>query len=122
MLSFIVRLIRCVCLLCCLIPVSNPARAQQEIAMADQADIIETPEVVVSATKTPIPVSHVTSAVEVINGEELERKRIKTVIDALRLAEGVFVSSSGGPGTEATVKIRGAARAYLGADRRGHRQ
>ena len=107
MLSFIVRLIRCVCLLYFLIPLHS-ARAQQEIAMADQADIVETPEVVVSATKTPIPVSHVTSAIQVINGEELERKRIKTVIDALRLAEGVFVSSSGGPGTEATVKMRGA--------------
>ena len=107
MLSFIVRLIRCVCLLCFLIPL-QPARAQLEIAMADQADIIETPEVVVSATKTPIPVSHVTSAIQMIKGEELEQKRIKTVIDALRLAEGVFVSSSGGPGTEATVKMRGA--------------
>ena len=31
------------------------------------------------------------------------------VIDALRLAEGVFATSSGGPGTEATVKMRGAA-------------
>jgi vitamin B12 transporter len=44
----------------------------------------------------------------VISGEELERKKIKTVIDALRLADGVFATSSGGPGTEATVKMRGA--------------
>jgi len=70
--------------------------------------VIEAREVVVSATKTPLPVSHVTSAVEVITGEELERKKIKTVIDGLRLAQGVFASSSGGPGTEATVKMRGA--------------
>src|SRR5687768_1136232 len=70
--------------------------------------VIETREVVVSATKTPLPVSHVTSTVEVITGEELERKKLKTVIDGLRLAQGVFASSSGGPGTEATVKMRGA--------------
>jgi vitamin B12 transporter len=70
--------------------------------------VIETSEVVVSATKTPVPVSHLTSAVEVITGEELERKKIKTVIEGLRLAQGVFASSSGGPGTEATVKMRGA--------------
>lgn len=76
---------------------------------AEQADaVVETREVVVSATKTPVPASQVTSAVEVISGEELERKKIKTVIDALRLAEGVFATSSGGPGTEATVKMRGA--------------
>jgi vitamin B12 transporter len=80
----------------------------EELAMADQPEVIETPEVVISATKTPLPPSQVTSAVEVIKGEELERKKIKTVIDALRLAEGVFATSSGGPGTEATVKMRGA--------------
>lgn len=78
-------------------------------AYADpQDETIEVREVIVSATKTPVPVSQVTSAVEVISGEELERKKIKTVIDALRLAQGVFATSSGGPGTEATVKMRGA--------------
>ena len=76
---------------------------------AEAEPVIETREVVISATKTPIPVSQVTSAVEVIPGEELERKKIKMVIDALRLAEGVFATSSGGPGTEASVKMRGAA-------------
>jgi vitamin B12 transporter len=76
---------------------------------AEAEPVIETKEVVISATKTPVPLTQVTSAVEVITGEELERKKIKTVIDALRLAEGVFATSSGGPGTEASVKIRGAA-------------
>lgn len=85
----------------------TPACAQ-DIAMADQQEPIEAPAVVVSATKTPIPAKQVTSAVEVITGEELERKKIKTVIDGLRLAQGVFATSSGGPGTEATVKMRGA--------------
>ncbi|TKB71999.1 MAG: TonB-dependent receptor [Nitrospira sp.] len=97
----------------CLFPLfalSSPVYAAPdiEVASADQQDVIETREVVVSATKTPIPVSQVTSAVEIITGEELERKKIKTVIDGLRLAQGVFATSSGGPGTEATVKMRGA--------------
>jgi vitamin B12 transporter len=83
-------------------PESLPAKSTESIP------VIETKEVVVSATKTPLPVSQLTSAVEVITGEELERKKIKTVIDGLRLAQGVFASSSGGPGTEATVKMRGA--------------
>src|SRR2546422_4907978 len=67
-------------------------------------------EVVVTATKTPVPVSQLTSAVEVIKGEELERKKIKTVIDALRLAQGISVMAGGGPGAEspANVRIRGA--------------
>src|SRR2546428_9183383 len=67
-------------------------------------------EVVVTATKTPVAVSQLTSAVEVIKGEELERKKIKTVIDALRLAQGISVMAGGGPGAEspANVRIRGA--------------
>jgi vitamin B12 transporter len=89
------------------LPFTRSAFAQ-DIAMADPQEPIEVPDVVVSATKTPIPANQVTSAVEVITGEELERRKIKTVIDALRLAQGVFATSSGGVGTEATVKIRGA--------------
>ncbi len=69
---------------------------------------VKTEEVVVSATKTPLPVSQVTSAVEVIKGEELEQKKIKTVVDALRLAQGLAVFSNGGPGTLAQVRMRGA--------------
>jgi vitamin B12 transporter len=75
---------------------------------SDAEPVLETREVIVSATKTPLPIDQVTSAVQVITGEELERKKIKTVIDGLRLAQGVFATSSGGPGTEATVKMRGA--------------
>lgn len=93
-----------------LFALSYPVYAAPDIeaASADHTDVIETREVVVSATKTPIPVSQVTSAMEVITGEEIERKKIKTVIDALRLTQGVFASSSGGPGTTASVRIRGA--------------
>ncbi|MBH0179211.1 MAG: TonB-dependent receptor [Nitrospira sp.] len=98
---------RVVALIVSIVFLSHPATAQ-EIAKADSSEIIEVPDVVVSATKTPIPAKQVTSAVEVITGEELERKKIKTVIDGLRLAQGVFATSSGGPGTEATVKMRGA--------------
>ena len=69
--------------------------------------VLETREVVISATKTPVPVTHLTSAVEVITGEELERRHVKTVVDALRLSQGVTVFSSGGPGTASSVRIRG---------------
>lgn len=78
------------------------------VAHAEEPPDVTVREVVTSATKTPLPVSQVTSAVEVIDGEELQRKRIKTVIDALRLATGVFAFSQGGPGTIANVRIRGA--------------
>jgi vitamin B12 transporter len=64
---------------------------------------------VVTATKTPVPISHVTSAVEVITAEEMALRKVRTVTDVLRLSQGTIVSSNGGPGTQATVRIRGAA-------------
>ena len=68
---------------------------------------IRTAEVVISPTKTPIPTGQVTSAVEVITEEDLKRQKFKTVVDVLRLSQGLAVFSSGGPGTEASVRIRG---------------
>ena len=69
--------------------------------------VLETGEVVISATKTPVPVTQLTSAVEVITGAELERRHVKTVVDALRLSQGVTVFSNGGPGSSSSVRIRG---------------
>ncbi len=60
---------------------------------------IETQEVVISATKTAVPVNQVTSAVEVITGEEMQRRKVKTVVDALRLSQGTHRLPNGGPGT-----------------------
>jgi vitamin B12 transporter len=88
--------------------VSVSSAHSQDLAMASRSEPLEAPAVVVSATKTEVPPTQLTSAVEVITGEELEQKGIKTVIDGLRLAQGVFATSSGGSGTEATVKMRGA--------------
>jgi vitamin B12 transporter len=64
--------------------------------------------VVVTATKTPIPLSHVTSAVEVLTEADLHKQKFKTVADALRYSPGLAVFSNGGPGTETTVRMRGA--------------
>ena len=96
----------------CLLPLlafSPPVYAASdiEVASADQVDTIETREVVVSATKTPVPVTQLTSAVEIITGEELQQRQVKTVAEALRLSQGLTVFSTGGPGTTTTVRIRG---------------
>jgi len=91
--------------LCFLLPL-QPASAE-EVAMADQPEVIETPEVVVSATKTPIPVKEVTSAVEVITGEQMQQRKVRTVAEALRWAQGLAVFQSGGPGTNVDVRMRG---------------
>ncbi len=96
----------------CLLPLlalSLPVYAAPdiEVASADQINTIETREVVVSATKTPVPVTQLTSAVEIITEEDLKRRQIKMVSEALRLSQGLTVFSNGGPGTSTSVRIRG---------------
>ncbi len=63
--------------------------------------------VVVSATKTPVPLRQVTSAVEVLTEKDLKRRQVKTLVEALRLSPGVAVLQNGGPGGTANVRIRG---------------
>ncbi len=63
--------------------------------------------VVVSATKTPVPLRQVTSAVEVVTEEDLQQRQVKTVVEALRLTQGTAVLQSGGPGGSTNVRIRG---------------
>ena len=75
--------------------------------MADQQEAIEVPDVVVSATKTPISAKQVTSAVEVVTGEDLEQRKIRTVGEALRWVPGLAVFQSGGLGTTVDVRMRG---------------
>lgn len=85
----------------------EPAASAKEDTPLEEAKLEETDEVVVSATKTRQPVSHVTSAVEVITGEQMQKRNLKTVAEALRLATGLAVFSNGGQGTLTEVKIRG---------------
>ena len=86
-------------------PVWTAVAAAEESPAPDP--VVQAEEVVVSATKTPLPVTQVTSAVEVITAQDMKRQNIRSVVDALRLAQGVAVFSNGGPGTEVTAKIRG---------------
>lgn len=63
--------------------------------------------IVVTDTKTPTPLSHSTSAVEVITAEDFKRRNIKTVPEALKLSQGLAVFASGGAGTSTTIRMRG---------------
>ncbi|HWV46290.1 MAG TPA: TonB-dependent receptor plug domain-containing protein [Nitrospira sp.] len=106
MLGFVARRVCRACvLLSWIVILAYPASAQ-EVAMADQPEL-EAPDVVVSATKTPTPVKQVTSAVEVITGEQMQQRKIRTISEALRWAQGLSVNQSGGPGTAVDVRIRG---------------
>lgn len=64
-------------------------------------------KVVVIATKKPRAASDTGSQVTVIGRDEIDRKGAVFAIDVLRDVPGVAVSQTGGPGGQATVRLRG---------------
>ena len=66
------------------------------------------PEVVVTASRIPVPSAAVGSAATVIDGDDVDAKQDRTVGEALREVPGVAVSRSGGDGAYTQVRIRGA--------------
>ena len=100
------RLLWCVCLAVLPAVLSFPPVSPGQ-PLSNEPDVQELDQIVVSATKTPVPIRQTTSAVEVWTEEDLQQRKIKTVVEALRLSQGAAVTQSGGPGTIATVRIRG---------------
>ena len=66
------------------------------------------PEVVVTASRIPVPSAAVGSAATVIDGDDIDARQDRTVGEALREVPGVAVSRSGGAGALTQVRIRGA--------------
>ena len=64
-------------------------------------------EVVVTATRTPVPVEQSASAVTIIDAEAIEAKQAKTVLEVLRDVLGLDVRQSGGLGGQTSVFMRG---------------
>jgi vitamin B12 transporter len=65
-------------------------------------------EVVVTPTRTEIPVGQSISSVSVITGEDLRRMGVISVSEALRHVPGLDVVQAGGPGQLTSVFLRGA--------------
>ena len=83
---FIVRWLLCACILSVCPPFQ--AALAQDIALADQADIIETPEVVVSSTRlpdAPVDARTLPAKVTVITAEDIRKSGAKTVLEAIRV-------------------------------------
>ena len=84
--------------------VPDVSLSQQRTAVSDVRTL---DPVVVSATKTPVSLRQVTSAVEVLTEQDFTRRKVKTLLEVLRLSPGVAVIQNGGPGGQANVRIRG---------------
>jgi len=85
---------------------SAPALAQQ--SSPDLPKATADPEIVVTASRAPRPITSVGESVTVIATGEIETRQSNTVADLLRTVPGVTFIRSGGIGTVTSVSIRGA--------------
>ena len=74
----------------------------------EKKDVFQLGEIVVTATKTSINKRETGASITVITGEEMEKKGIRTTIDALKGQQGMIVSQNGTNGGVARVFMRGA--------------
>lgn len=72
-----------------------------------QADPEDVPEIVVTATRLPIPVDEVSGTILIITSDDIEEKQARTVADALDGLPGVDIVNQGGPGKTSSVLLRG---------------
>jgi vitamin B12 transporter len=84
------------------------AHAQEAVrsTIADQEEA-EAEAVIVSATRTDIPLDQSPASVSVIGSQEIEQKQIERVSDALREVPGLSVVQTGTPGQLTSVFTRG---------------
>src|SRR5688500_1583401 len=68
----------------------------------------EDESVVVTATRTELPLSAIGQSVSVLDGETSTRLQSDTVVDVLRTVPGLTITRSGGIGTTTSVLLRGA--------------
>lgn len=86
--------------------------AAPSVVGAQQPDSTSLPAVVVTATRTPTPISATTQPVTVLSGESLRARGVTTVSQALREVVGASVTQSGSPGSVASLFMRGGESRY----------
>ncbi len=77
------------------------------LACLGQDEQAETETVVVSATRSDVPLDQSPASVSVISSDDLEQKQIERVSDALREVPGLNVVQTGTPGQLTSVFMRG---------------
>lgn len=82
-------------------------RAQDAASSALSKPEAETEEIVVSATRLPIPEDESPASVGVITAEDLKIRQTRRVADALREVPGISVAQTGAPGQLTSVFTRG---------------
>ena len=81
-------------------------------SVAQTPDTIPIPELVVTALKTPVPLSITSAATTVLNGTTLQSQGITTVAEAIRTVAGAAVAQSGSYGSLTSLFMRGGESDY----------
>ena len=81
--------------------------ASQEVE-PDSIEAIPVPSIVVSVSRVETAVSEAASSVTIVTREEIERRQLGTVLEALQTVAGVSLVRTGGPGSATSVFLRGA--------------
>ena len=77
-------------------------------AGADPLPAYQLDDVVVTATRTPQPIRNLVADVSVISAEDIRAAGQSTLVELLQSQPGVEIAANGGPGTTASVYLRGA--------------
>lgn len=78
------------------------------VAQAQAQDSsLPVPDIVITATRTPLAITQAGSAISVITAEEIAKESPKHTADVLRRVPGLTVVETGGPGGTTVVRIRG---------------
>jgi len=80
-------------------------REEEEVKVEEVEEAEE--EIVVTATRLATPAEQIGSSVSVITAEDMERRQIRTVYDALREIEGMHIRRQSGRGSFTSSSIRG---------------
>lgn len=84
------------------------APAQTPAAGRDTLAWFHAPRIVVTANRGETPTAAVASSISAVDREEIQRRRYRTVLEALRDLPGVHVARNGGAGGVTSVFLRGA--------------
>lgn len=87
--------------------------AAPRLAAQAERDTVLLPPIVVTATRSPAPVSALGSAVTVIEGEALRRAGVATVAEALREAPSAALAQAGSYGAQTSLFLRGGENDYV---------
>ena len=97
-----------------------PMASAEEVSEVEAAPAVEasaeegdTPEIVVSATRTEMAVKDAPATVIVINREQIEQRQANNVVDILRDVAGVYVKPSSEMSMDSPIRIRGSASNHV---------